>query len=165
MAIRQLVLTAGVLLTACALEQGDPEPGATEPSVPTAEDVEVSTSNAMHFSECVLAAPGCLDASGLLGFWSCPQDKGYEIAVGEDGRIEMLNHNGGHGTGCVTCDGTFELVSDADNLGKAWVHVGGKLSANGDDLSASWLECGALDIEACRANPGAARSQTCKSSE
>lgn len=165
MAMRRLVLTVSVLLTACALEQGEPDPSANEPAEPTAEDVKVSTSNAMHFAECSLAAPGCLDGSGLLGFWSCPQDKGYEIAVGEDGRVEMLNHNGEHGTGCVACDGSFELVSDADNLGKAWVHVGGRLSANGDDLNASWRECGALDIEACRANPGAARSQICKTSD
>lgn len=164
MTIRQQVLAVSVLLTACALDQGSPDPNAGQPSKPDVDHLQVSTSNAMHFSECTLETPDCLSGTALVGYWRCPLNKGYEIAVGEDGRMELLNHNGDHGIGCLTCDGSFELVSDGDNLGPAWVNVGGKLAANSDEANVSWRECGALDIESCRKNPGAARSQVCKRS-
>lgn len=161
MTMRQLVFPLSVWLTACWFGQGDQDPNADIPTDPDADHVMVSTSNAEHFVECALATPGCLSPA-LLGFWSCPGHDGYEVAVGEDGRLELLNHNGEHGIGCVACDASFELVSDQDNLADAWVKVDGKLAANGDTLNVSWRECGALDIAACRQSPGGRRTETCK---
>jgi hypothetical protein len=163
MAMRQLVLAVTMLATACAPNEGDSD--VLSDAEVNADDKQLSADNAKYFAECGLQTPECLSQSPLAGFWSCPSNDGHEFAVGIDGRAELLNHNGQHGIGCVTCDGAFELVSDEDNLGAAWVNVGGQLSVEGDALTITWLMCGARELEACRAEPGATRSETCERSE
>lgn len=157
MTMRHLVCVVSVLTSACLFDKDMPAPEDDA----NVDHMKISTENAMYFTECGLQTPECLTESPLAGFWSCPGNDGYDFAIGEDGRVELLNHNGQHGIGCVTCDAAFELVSDADNIGKAWVNVGGRLSVSGDELSITWLMCGARELEACRADPDGERSEVC----
>lgn len=163
MPVRLMLLAVSVFTAACFLREdaSPPEPEALPQSDANVDHAQVSAANAMHFAQCALQTPECLAQSQLTGFWACPGNGGYDFAIGSDGRVELLNHNGAHGIGCITCDGSFEVVSDQDNLGNAWVNVSGNGSVTGAQLKLTWSACGARELEACRADPDLERSDTC----
>jgi hypothetical protein len=148
-----------IVLATKAREQGPPLPdivsdllpppggaggapgGDTPPATAGANgNTAATTLNGCPQSECTATSP-------LNGVWRCALAGSSQILI-DAGRIQIRPRQGMGGTGCLTCSGQFETVSDDGRFSSTNGHFVARL----DGASIDWESC-ASDLASCRASP------------
>jgi hypothetical protein len=90
----------------------------------------------------------CRTSSVADGTWRCEINGGTDVTVG-GGSIAFVNGLGQRGSGCFSCDGSYEAVSERGD----WSNVNGRFTARDDTATLAWQWCLA-PLDACRASGG-----------